>query len=136
MGRAPKLILHEGNQMKVLPTAGHTVKRIADVFKRSRKAIMNFLRHQEKYGTKKSSGRPSKLNDREKRGILRTTSNNTISITEIRGTCSIDATESTAWRILDKRPNTVRSRMKKCPQLAQAYNGERLCWARIFMRCD
>uniref|UniRef100_A0A1I7XGV5 HTH_Tnp_Tc3_1 domain-containing protein n=1 Tax=Heterorhabditis bacteriophora TaxID=37862 RepID=A0A1I7XGV5_HETBA len=102
MGRAPKLILHEGNQMKVLPTAGHTVKRIADVFKRSRKAIMNFLRHQEKYGTKKSSGRPSKLNDREKRGILRTTSNNTISITEIRGTCSIDATESTAWRILDK----------------------------------
>uniref|UniRef100_A0A1I7X3C8 G_PROTEIN_RECEP_F1_2 domain-containing protein n=1 Tax=Heterorhabditis bacteriophora TaxID=37862 RepID=A0A1I7X3C8_HETBA len=32
----------------------------------SRKAIMNFLRHQEEYGTKKSSGRLSKLNDREK----------------------------------------------------------------------
>uniref|UniRef100_A0A1I7WMR7 DDE_3 domain-containing protein n=1 Tax=Heterorhabditis bacteriophora TaxID=37862 RepID=A0A1I7WMR7_HETBA len=26
--------------------------------------------------------------------------------------------------------------MKKCPQLTPGHNGERLCWARIFMRCD
>uniref|UniRef100_A0A1I7XJS4 DDE_3 domain-containing protein n=1 Tax=Heterorhabditis bacteriophora TaxID=37862 RepID=A0A1I7XJS4_HETBA len=26
--------------------------------------------------------------------------------------------------------------MKKCPQLTQEHNDERLCWARIFMRCD
>uniref|UniRef100_A0A1I7XD06 CRAL-TRIO domain-containing protein n=1 Tax=Heterorhabditis bacteriophora TaxID=37862 RepID=A0A1I7XD06_HETBA len=32
----------------------------------AQKAIMNFLRHQEEYGTKKSSGRLSKLNDHEK----------------------------------------------------------------------
>uniref|UniRef100_A0A1I7X3Y3 HTH_Tnp_Tc3_1 domain-containing protein n=1 Tax=Heterorhabditis bacteriophora TaxID=37862 RepID=A0A1I7X3Y3_HETBA len=49
-----------------LSTAGYTVKRIADVVRRSRKAIMNFLSHQEEYGTKQSSGRPSKLNGREK----------------------------------------------------------------------
>uniref|UniRef100_A0A1I7XI57 Retinol dehydrogenase 14 n=1 Tax=Heterorhabditis bacteriophora TaxID=37862 RepID=A0A1I7XI57_HETBA len=24
----------------------------------------------------------------------------------------------------------------KCPQLTQGHNGERLCWAKIFMRCD
>uniref|UniRef100_A0A1I7X1B3 Uncharacterized protein n=1 Tax=Heterorhabditis bacteriophora TaxID=37862 RepID=A0A1I7X1B3_HETBA len=47
------------------------------------KAIMNFLRHQEEYRTKKSSGRPSKLNDREKRKILRTTSSSTTRINEI-----------------------------------------------------
>uniref|UniRef100_A0A1I7XGL8 HTH_Tnp_Tc3_1 domain-containing protein n=1 Tax=Heterorhabditis bacteriophora TaxID=37862 RepID=A0A1I7XGL8_HETBA len=109
MGRASTLSLDERGQIKVLSTTGYTVKQIADVIKRSRKALMNFLRLQR---------------------------NSADSITEIRGTCGIDATESTAWRILDKRPNTVRSRMKKCPQLAQAYNGERLCWARIFMRCD
>uniref|UniRef100_A0A1I7X375 Transposable element Tc3 transposase n=1 Tax=Heterorhabditis bacteriophora TaxID=37862 RepID=A0A1I7X375_HETBA len=67
MGRASTLSLHERGQIKALSTAGYTVKQIADVIKRSRKAIMNFLRHQEEYGTKKSSGRPSKLNDREKR---------------------------------------------------------------------
>uniref|UniRef100_A0A1I7WE95 HTH psq-type domain-containing protein n=1 Tax=Heterorhabditis bacteriophora TaxID=37862 RepID=A0A1I7WE95_HETBA len=55
-----------------LPTTGYTVKWIADVIKRSRKPIMNFQRHQEEYGTKKSSGQPSKLNDREKREVLRT----------------------------------------------------------------
>uniref|UniRef100_A0A1I7X655 GATA-type domain-containing protein n=1 Tax=Heterorhabditis bacteriophora TaxID=37862 RepID=A0A1I7X655_HETBA len=59
--------------------------------------------------------------------ILRTTSNSTISINKICTTCGTNNSESTVWRILDKRPNIVRSRMKKCPQLTQEYNGERLC---------
>uniref|UniRef100_A0A1I7XAW7 HTH_Tnp_Tc3_1 domain-containing protein n=1 Tax=Heterorhabditis bacteriophora TaxID=37862 RepID=A0A1I7XAW7_HETBA len=58
MGRASTLSLHERGQIKVLSTTGYTVKRIADDVKRSRKAIMNFLRHQEEYGTKKSIGLP------------------------------------------------------------------------------
>uniref|UniRef100_A0A1I7XE98 HTH_38 domain-containing protein n=1 Tax=Heterorhabditis bacteriophora TaxID=37862 RepID=A0A1I7XE98_HETBA len=91
MSRASTLSLHERGQIKALSTTGYTVKRIADVVKRSRKVIMNFLRHQNEYSTKKSSGRPSKLNDREKREILRTPSNKTISIVGIRSTCGIDA---------------------------------------------
>uniref|UniRef100_A0A1I7XP80 HTH_Tnp_Tc3_1 domain-containing protein n=1 Tax=Heterorhabditis bacteriophora TaxID=37862 RepID=A0A1I7XP80_HETBA len=63
MGRPYTLSLHERDQNKALSTAGYTVKRIADVVKRSRKAVMNFLLHQEEYSTKKSSGQPSKLND-------------------------------------------------------------------------
>uniref|UniRef100_A0A1I7WCD8 HTH_Tnp_Tc3_1 domain-containing protein n=1 Tax=Heterorhabditis bacteriophora TaxID=37862 RepID=A0A1I7WCD8_HETBA len=55
MGRASTLSLHERGQIKVLSTTGYTVKQIADVLKRFRK---------------KSSGRPSKLNDCEKRTIL------------------------------------------------------------------
>uniref|UniRef100_A0A1I7XFD2 Transposase n=1 Tax=Heterorhabditis bacteriophora TaxID=37862 RepID=A0A1I7XFD2_HETBA len=42
----------------------------------------------------KSSGRPSKLNGREKKEILRTASNNTISIVGIRRTCGIDASKT------------------------------------------
>uniref|UniRef100_A0A1I7W7H8 Transposable element n=1 Tax=Heterorhabditis bacteriophora TaxID=37862 RepID=A0A1I7W7H8_HETBA len=38
--------------------------------------------------------------------------------------------------MLDKCPNIVRSRMKKCPQLTQRHKDERLHWAKIFMRCD
>uniref|UniRef100_A0A1I7WBQ6 Signal recognition particle subunit SRP72 n=1 Tax=Heterorhabditis bacteriophora TaxID=37862 RepID=A0A1I7WBQ6_HETBA len=30
----------------------------------------------------------------------------------------------------------VRSRMKKCPQVIQEHKDERLCWAKIFMRCN
>uniref|UniRef100_A0A1I7WZF0 HTH_Tnp_Tc3_2 domain-containing protein n=1 Tax=Heterorhabditis bacteriophora TaxID=37862 RepID=A0A1I7WZF0_HETBA len=126
MSCASTLSLHERGQIKVLSTTAYTVKRSADVVKRSRKPIMNFLCHQEKYGTKNSSGRPSKLNDLEKREILRTASSSTISINEICTTCGSDNSESTVWRMLDKCPNIVRSRMK-CPQLTQAYNGERLC---------
>uniref|UniRef100_A0A1I7XVS9 HTH_Tnp_Tc3_1 domain-containing protein n=1 Tax=Heterorhabditis bacteriophora TaxID=37862 RepID=A0A1I7XVS9_HETBA len=63
MGRASTLSLHERGQIKSLLTTGYAVKRIADVVKRSRKALMNFLRNQEEYGTKKCSGQPSKLND-------------------------------------------------------------------------
>uniref|UniRef100_A0A1I7XJ25 HTH_38 domain-containing protein n=1 Tax=Heterorhabditis bacteriophora TaxID=37862 RepID=A0A1I7XJ25_HETBA len=72
MGRASTLSLHERHQIKALSTTGYTVKWIADVIKRSRKPIMKFPRHQEEYGTKKSRGQPSKLNDREKREVLRT----------------------------------------------------------------
>uniref|UniRef100_A0A1I7XJH1 HTH_Tnp_Tc3_2 domain-containing protein n=1 Tax=Heterorhabditis bacteriophora TaxID=37862 RepID=A0A1I7XJH1_HETBA len=74
--------------------------------------------------------------DREKREILRTASNSTISIVGIRRDCGIDASESSVWRMLDKCPNIALSRMKKCPQLTQRHKDERLCWARIFMRCD
>uniref|UniRef100_A0A1I7X5Q6 HTH_Tnp_Tc3_1 domain-containing protein n=1 Tax=Heterorhabditis bacteriophora TaxID=37862 RepID=A0A1I7X5Q6_HETBA len=68
MSHAFTLSLHERGQIKVLSTTGFTVKRIADVVKRSRKALMNFLRHQEESGTRKSSGRPSSLNDHRKKG--------------------------------------------------------------------
>uniref|UniRef100_A0A1I7X9S4 HTH luxR-type domain-containing protein n=1 Tax=Heterorhabditis bacteriophora TaxID=37862 RepID=A0A1I7X9S4_HETBA len=43
MGRASTLSLHERDQIKVLSTAGYTMKRIADVFKRSRKATKDVL---------------------------------------------------------------------------------------------
>uniref|UniRef100_A0A1I7XKJ3 Zf-RVT domain-containing protein n=1 Tax=Heterorhabditis bacteriophora TaxID=37862 RepID=A0A1I7XKJ3_HETBA len=44
--------------------------------------------------------------------------------------------KNSVWRMLDKCPNIVRSRMTKCPQLTQGHKDERLRWARIFMRCD
>uniref|UniRef100_A0A1I7WJB2 Reverse transcriptase n=1 Tax=Heterorhabditis bacteriophora TaxID=37862 RepID=A0A1I7WJB2_HETBA len=78
MDRAPKLSQPERSQIKALKT------------------IMNFLGHQEEYGTKKSIGRPSKLNDRGKRAIFWTTSNST---NEIRRTGGIDASTTTMWRI-------------------------------------
>uniref|UniRef100_A0A1I7X303 HTH_Tnp_Tc3_1 domain-containing protein n=1 Tax=Heterorhabditis bacteriophora TaxID=37862 RepID=A0A1I7X303_HETBA len=106
MGRASTLSLHERDQIKVLSTAGYTMKRIADV----------------------NSERTDKLNNRKK-------DNFSDSVNEIRGTCGIDTSETTVWRMLDKYPNIVRSRMKKCPQLTQRHKDERLCWAKIFMRC-
>uniref|UniRef100_A0A1I7WET0 HTH_38 domain-containing protein n=1 Tax=Heterorhabditis bacteriophora TaxID=37862 RepID=A0A1I7WET0_HETBA len=111
MGRVSTLSLHERGRIKVLSTTGHTVKQIADVVKRSRKTIMNFLRHQEEYGTKKS------------------TSNSTISVNEIRRSYGIDASKTTVWRMLNKCPNTARSRMKKWTQLTQLHKNGRLCFA-------
>uniref|UniRef100_A0A1I7XVJ2 DDE_3 domain-containing protein n=1 Tax=Heterorhabditis bacteriophora TaxID=37862 RepID=A0A1I7XVJ2_HETBA len=52
MGRASTRSLDERGHIKVLSTTGYTVKQIADVVKRSGKAIMNFLRHQEEYGVR------------------------------------------------------------------------------------
>uniref|UniRef100_A0A1I7XLA6 HTH_Tnp_Tc3_1 domain-containing protein n=1 Tax=Heterorhabditis bacteriophora TaxID=37862 RepID=A0A1I7XLA6_HETBA len=91
MGRAPRLSQHERGKIEALSTAGYRVKQIFYVVKRSRKAIMNFLSRQEEYGTKKSSRQPGKFNDRKKREILRTASNNTISTNEIRRTYDTDA---------------------------------------------
>uniref|UniRef100_A0A1I7WCK0 HTH_Tnp_Tc3_1 domain-containing protein n=1 Tax=Heterorhabditis bacteriophora TaxID=37862 RepID=A0A1I7WCK0_HETBA len=66
------------------------------------------------------------LNDREKSIILRTASNRTTSIVGICRTCGIDTSKSTMWRMLEKYSNIVQSRMKKCLQVTQGHNGERL----------
>uniref|UniRef100_A0A1I7X4S0 DDE_3 domain-containing protein n=1 Tax=Heterorhabditis bacteriophora TaxID=37862 RepID=A0A1I7X4S0_HETBA len=50
-------------------------------------------------------------------------------IADVVKTCGSDNSESTVWRMLDKCPNIVRSRMK-CPQLTPGHNGGRLCWAK------
>uniref|UniRef100_A0A1I7X4Z0 Tick transposon n=1 Tax=Heterorhabditis bacteriophora TaxID=37862 RepID=A0A1I7X4Z0_HETBA len=117
--------LHEGGQVKALSTAGYTEKQIVDVVKRSGKAIRDFLCLQEEYGTRRSIGWSWK------RTILRTASNNTISIIGIRTTCGIDASESTVWRIPSKCLNVVRSRMKKCPQLTQKHKTGKLCFGEV-----
>uniref|UniRef100_A0A1I7XDH9 HTH_Tnp_Tc3_1 domain-containing protein n=1 Tax=Heterorhabditis bacteriophora TaxID=37862 RepID=A0A1I7XDH9_HETBA len=96
MRHAPKLSQHERGQIKALSTAGFKVKRIADVLKRSRRPIMNFLRLQEEFGTNK-------------------TSNSATSIVGIPRSCGIDVSESAVWRMLDKCLNMVRPWMKKCP---------------------
>uniref|UniRef100_A0A1I7WXY3 HTH_Tnp_Tc3_1 domain-containing protein n=1 Tax=Heterorhabditis bacteriophora TaxID=37862 RepID=A0A1I7WXY3_HETBA len=78
MGRLSSLSLHERGQIKVLSTSGYTVKRSADVLKRSRRTIKNFLRLQGEYGTKNSNEQSKKLNEREKSEILWATSDSTI----------------------------------------------------------
>uniref|UniRef100_A0A1I7WVP4 HTH_38 domain-containing protein n=1 Tax=Heterorhabditis bacteriophora TaxID=37862 RepID=A0A1I7WVP4_HETBA len=95
MSRASTLSLHERGQIKALSTTGYTVKRIADVVKRSRKVIMNFLRHQNEYSTKKSSGRPSKLNDR-------------VSFTWLQDTATIHAIRSTKTWLEDNGVATMK----------------------------
>uniref|UniRef100_A0A1I7WGF0 HTH_Tnp_Tc3_1 domain-containing protein n=1 Tax=Heterorhabditis bacteriophora TaxID=37862 RepID=A0A1I7WGF0_HETBA len=135
MGPASTLSLHERGQIKALSTTGYPLKRIADVVKRSRKDIMNFLRHQEEYGTKKSSGRSGKLNDREK-GIFCALRRITRPAPLEPVGRAIDASESMAWRMLNKCSNIVRSRWEKCPHLIEGHKNERLRFARYSLRFD
>uniref|UniRef100_A0A1I7XC73 HTH_38 domain-containing protein n=1 Tax=Heterorhabditis bacteriophora TaxID=37862 RepID=A0A1I7XC73_HETBA len=125
MGRASTVCLHERGQIKALLTVGYTVQQVADVVKRSRETIMNFLLHQEEYGTKKSSGRPSKLNDREKGKFC--------GLRRIARSASMKSVGLVTLMLQNLRCGEC---WTSCPQLAQEYNGERLCWARIFMRCN
>uniref|UniRef100_A0A1I7XAU1 PDZ domain-containing protein n=1 Tax=Heterorhabditis bacteriophora TaxID=37862 RepID=A0A1I7XAU1_HETBA len=59
---------------------------MTDVVKRPRRAIMDFLRFQAEYGIRKSSGRPDSIN-------------------KVYTICSIDASETTVWQVLNKSPN-------------------------------
>uniref|UniRef100_A0A1I7WID3 HTH_Tnp_Tc3_2 domain-containing protein n=1 Tax=Heterorhabditis bacteriophora TaxID=37862 RepID=A0A1I7WID3_HETBA len=121
MGRAPKLNQHERDQIKALSTVA--------VVKCSRKAVTDFLRLQKEYAQRRVVENLTNLIT-VKRTILRTASNSTKKANEIRRICAIDASESTVKRKLNNCPNIARSRMKKCPQLTQGQEDERLCWAR------
>uniref|UniRef100_A0A1I7X0V8 HTH_Tnp_Tc3_1 domain-containing protein n=1 Tax=Heterorhabditis bacteriophora TaxID=37862 RepID=A0A1I7X0V8_HETBA len=117
MGRVSTRSLDERGQIKVLSTTGYTVKQIADVVKRSRKAIMNFLRHQEEYGTKKSSGRPGKMNGHEKRKFC--------GLRRITRSASLEPVGLVALMLQKLRCGEC---WTSCPQLTQGYKDERLCW--------
>uniref|UniRef100_A0A1I7WHR6 HTH_Tnp_Tc3_1 domain-containing protein n=1 Tax=Heterorhabditis bacteriophora TaxID=37862 RepID=A0A1I7WHR6_HETBA len=93
MGRASTLTLYERGQIKVLSTTADCL---------SRQAL------QEGYYEFPNSERLDKLNDRKK-------DNFADSVNEIGRNCGINASKTTVWRMLDKCPNIVRSRMKKCP---------------------
>ena len=136
MGRGTKLSDEEIAQIRILHEAGHSIKDISKLVKRSRNVANNFLRNPIRYGAKTSLGRPRILTPTDKRYIGRKVLNSTISISRIRGELGLSASRTTVWRAIRCNPNMVRQTMKKAPRLLQYHRDMRLQFSRWNIATD
>lgn len=130
MGRGKVLTAIEKGQIQALASQNMSGNKIAQELRRSRHVVQNFLRQHERYGTKKSSGRPSSFTLRDRRRILRAASNQATSLNEIKARLHIRQSTSTIWRAIRSSGTISRDKMRRAPKLQVHHKTKRLQWAR------
>jgi len=119
----------EKGQIKAYNEQGKSSRWIARKLGRSHDVINCYLKNPETYGTRKSTGRKSKLSDREKRQILRKASNSLISCDKIKCELDLQVHRSTVWNVIKASPNIVRGKLKFAPALKPNDKSIRINWA-------
>jgi transposase len=136
MPRGTELTEFEKGQIQAYNDAGKSNREIARLLRRSEFVVRNFLKNPEAYGTRKRSGRPSKVSERDKRRIYRAASNSTASSSKIKRDLGLNVHPKTIRRVISKNPNLVRRKMKRAPALKEVHKRQRLEFARRNMNKD
>jgi transposase len=136
MARGTKLTEREKGQIDAYHEEGYSNRQIAVKLGRSHKVVNGYMKNPEEYGTRKSSGPPKKLSDREKRAIVRRASNSSISCDKIRRELQLNVHRNTVRNVLVANPNIIRGKMRKAPALIGNDKQIRLEFGRRNMRTD
>ena len=91
MVKGTRLSEFEKGEITDLKRVGNSQREISKALGHSKTIICNYLKSPNKYGTKKSTGRPEKLSPQLKRRIVRSKKENFINIKniEISSECSL-----------------------------------------------
>ncbi|PIC13099.1 hypothetical protein B9Z55_027975 [Caenorhabditis nigoni] len=136
MGRGKPLTDYEKGIIDANSAAGMSNRQIAISINRSLNVVNNYVNNPLYYGTKKSSGRPSLLSDRDKRNIVRKASNAVTSCSTIKRELDLNASAETVRRVLKKSKFIKHRKMKKAPFLTAGHREKRLEFARKNARTD
>lgn len=136
MGRGKALTDIEKGQIIAYDGEGKSDREIGRLLHRSPTLIGNFLKDQENYGTRKSSGRPSKVSERDRRRIYRAASNSVKNCTTIKRELGLNVSPETIRRTIHSNPNIVRRRLKKAPAIKRENKAKRLEFGRLNTRRD
>jgi len=126
MPRGTLLNEEEMGRIRAYNEAGFNISQISRKVGRTRCVISNFLKDPEKYGINRSSGRKPKLDDRDKRRIIKRTSNSFESCSTLTACCSKRVSRMTVWRVLQSFENIVRGVLKMAPFLKPCHKIARL----------
>lgn len=85
---------------------------------------------------KKKCGRKPKLDDRDKRQIMRLASNECITSTRIKAELGLTCSKTTIVKALNECPFIKRRKLKKQPNLKPRHKAARLAWANERLRWD
>jgi transposase len=117
MARGNKLSDFEKGKIEAFHEQGKSNRQTAQFLCRSHKVVDSYLNNPMEYGTKKPSGRPSKLSEREERRIYRAVLNSTKTSVKITSDLDLNVAPRTARRAFVKNPMLVCRKMKRVPAL-------------------
>lgn len=120
MGRAKSLSEFEKGQIAAYKKQNHSLRQIGRLINRSKSVFGNYLRLGSKYGIKKSKGRKNKLDLRKRRTIIRTISNKTMSLNQIKSEFKLNVSKSTICRLIKQAPFITHSKKKTKPRLTKS----------------
>ena len=129
MGRGKRLSECEIVTIKNLRKENCCIAKIAKLLSRSRKIIYNLLRNVEEYGKKKSTGRPKVTTDRQRRAILRVTSNSVATAREIAAEAGVNTNVRNVQRIIKQCKYIKRKKLMSKPPLTKRHKEARLQFA-------
>uniref|UniRef100_A0A8R1HUX9 HTH_Tnp_Tc3_2 domain-containing protein n=1 Tax=Caenorhabditis japonica TaxID=281687 RepID=A0A8R1HUX9_CAEJA len=136
MGRGKPLTDYEQGLIDANPALGMSNRRIAVFMGSSINVVNNYIKDPLHYDTKKSPGRPSLLLDRDKRNIVRKTSNAVTSCAKIKSYLGLNVFSEAVRLVLKKRKFIKHRKMKKAPFLTAVHKQKRLEFARKSARTD
>lgn len=136
MGRKKQLSEYEKGQITAYHQQRLSNRQIAKLLGRTPTVVGSFLNNPANYGKKKSSGRPSKVSERDRRRIIRKASNSVKSCKDIREELDLDVHRRTVLRVIHMNPNIRRRKLRKAPAIRKENRKKRVDFARRSMRKD
>uniref|UniRef100_T1J9X4 Transposase IS30-like HTH domain-containing protein n=1 Tax=Strigamia maritima TaxID=126957 RepID=T1J9X4_STRMM len=122
MPRGTNLTDYEKGQIDTLKTAGNSARAISKAIGRS-----------PEIWTKKRSGRPQKLSDRQKRRIISQIKKGKSSLRAIAKNPDFNVSKDTVSRVVKKKKTIVYKKRKVQPVMKNVHKEKRLKWAREHM---
>uniref|UniRef100_T1IUS6 Uncharacterized protein n=1 Tax=Strigamia maritima TaxID=126957 RepID=T1IUS6_STRMM len=122
MPRGTNLTDYEKGQIDTLKTAGNSARAISKAIGRS-----------PEIWTKKRSGRPQKLSDRQKRRITSQIKKGKSSLRAIAKNPDFNVSKDTVSRVVKKKKTIVYKKRKVQPVMKNVHKEKRLKWAREHM---
>lgn len=115
---------------------GLRTRAISRQIERSPWSIRRFLEspHVVRYNT--DCGHPWKITTRDERKILRTVSNSTSSLNQIRSELNLSVSKTTVWRAVRRCENITRQAMEKVPRITDRHKEARLGFAKMNLGRD
>lgn len=133
MPNAKTLSEVERAKIDVYSAQGFSSRKIAEKINRSKTVINNYLSDIENYGTRQKGRTSFATTERERRSILRTASNSSLSVKKIKAKTEVAASVTTVWRVITNSDHLVRRKFKQKPVLNAINKEKRLDFARTHM---
>lgn len=132
MGRKSSLNEEEKGKIKAFKEMFLSNRQIAKRIGRSANVVDNFVKDMHNYGSKKSSGRPKMLTDRDKRQLIREAANSTKGSRRLAKEIVANVSHLTVWRSLNASENLKYVKMNQIPKLKPIHCQKRAEFADIF----
>ena len=111
MARGRKLTEYEKGLIDAYHQAGKSNREIARLLRRSLDVVNRYRRNPAVYGTRKPTGRPKTISDRDKSRIMRKASNSVKTCSAIKKELGLNVTAEWVRRVILTNPNIRQRRL-------------------------